>query len=71
MPQLTVDWYGAKFPDQKKPKNKQTETEKTQGLDAFCGAKKVRRVFSKSSSRVAIGLGLKATHFTTYLQMSA
>ena len=46
MPQLTVDWYGAMFPDQKKPKNKQTETEKTQGLDAFCGAKKSQaRIF--------------------------
>ena len=46
MPQLTVDWYGAMFPDQKKPKNKQTETEKTQRLDAFCGAKKSQaRIF--------------------------
>ena len=50
--------------NKKKPK-------KHKDLMPFVAPKKVRRVFSKSSSRVAIGLDLKKIHFTTYLQMSA
>ena len=73
MPQLTVDWYGAMFPDQKKPKNKQTETEKTQRLHAFLWRKKKSGAYFQNP-RAELRLDLTCKRFTSqpiYLQMSA